>query len=831
MNNSINQALENLFQKHRIVFWYDDKQEFKKDFEELGLSCVTKLEITNNEFRLKHLILREKKESKFLLYKNSARPKEYLDNWLLDVELHSGEFRTDQVAIWLSELGLGFGFGDMIEEHKEFFTPKRLETLKSVINNEDTTRSLRFKMIGILCSSDSRIDTILESLLAENSKEKEDKYKSLQRTKLDEFLWGNVNKYYGYESNDESVSDFVITLFKDSYLRNFEDNYTLNNDSLVFINRWKDSRKNQESFELHSKKCEKILDIENDLFNRDFRDLLEVDLFDIIDQKIISDLVKNVSNRDVSSGDVTLWIRSRRQSHWYDKYKDIYEAIDYASKFITLLDKTELEIEDIQNGIDIYSSHLYQIDRLYRKYIYHMRMSKQPILLDKLSNTIENLYANNYLLKLGDNWQVHMDKLDKWYLPSQTMQRDFFKKYVEPVLNKSGKLYVIISDALRYEVGEEFVSVIRQEDMFEAKVNPAISMLPSYTQLGMASLLPNKTIEFSGDDHATVIVDDINARSDNREKILSSYVPKSRTIKAKEVLSMKKDGDDGTRALVRDHDVVYIYHDVIDLSGKLKTEDTVCEEAERCLTELKDLVRKLTSANATNIIVTADHGFIYQYKPLEESDFLGSTPSGDITYDDRRFIIGENLRADDSFKKFNSEELGLNGKGEVLIPKSINRLRKSGSSSKFVHGGMTLQEIVIPVIQINKKRKSDTSHVDVEIIRGSSSIISSGQLSVTFYQNEPVTEKVFARELKATIYAGDGTVISDTHNLTFDLISDNPREREMKVRFLLSQNADDYNGEEVILKLEEREGKTSHFTKYSEMRYQIRRSFSSDFDF
>jgi len=298
------------------------------------------------------------------------------------------------------------------------------------------------------------------------------------------------------------------------------------------------------------------------------------------------------------------------------------------------------------------------------------------------------------------------------------------------------------------------------------------------------------------------------------------------------LMTMTKDGDDGTRALVRDNDVVYIYHDIIDNAGKLKTEDTVCKAAEDCLVELKQIIRKLTSANATNIIVTADHGFIYQNKTIEESDYLGVRANGEeILYDDRRFILGRNLDEESSFKKFSSEQLDLDGDIEALIPKSINRLKKSGSSSKFVHGGATLQEIVIPVIQIHKKRKSDTAHVDIDIIRGSSSVISSGQLSVTFYQKEAVTDKLLPRVLKAGIYTLDGVLISDSHTLTFDLTSDNAREREMKVRFLLSQNSDDSNGKEVLLKLEEQVDKTSHFREYATMAYQMRRSFSSDFDF
>ncbi len=832
MSGQIKQALENLFQKHRIVFWYDEKQEFGEDFETLELEDVTKLQIHNNEFKLKYRILREERDKKFLLYKNEARPQNYIDNWLLDVELYSGDFRTDQVSIWLSELGLGFEFGDLLKEHEAFFAPTRLEKLKKIITKEDTPRSLRFKMMSIICSSDVRVDTILESLLAENAKGKEDKQKLLTKCHLDKYLWEAVERNYGYRSENVSVKDFVITLFKDTYFRYFEDEKALNGDALVFMNRWKDSRKNQASFETHSAACEKILDIENDLYNRDFRELMELDFFDIIDKKIISDLVRAVSDRNVSSGDVTLWVRVRRQSHWFDNYADIYQAIDYAAKFIAMLDKTVLHVENLESGVQLYSNNWFNIDKLYRKYIYHMLSSKQPTLLDRLTETIENYYVNNYLLKLSDTWQMHIDKLDSWHIPSYMMQRDFYTRHIEPVVRENKKIYVVISDALRYEVGDELASIIRQEDMFEAKIEPAISMLPSYTQLGMASLLPNKTIAFSGDEQATVVVDGINARSSNREKILRSYVPKSTTIKAKTLMGMTKDGEEGTRALVRDNDVVYIYHDVIDNAGKLKTEDSVCKAAEEALVELKQIIRKLTSANATNIIVTADHGFIYQNREMQESDYLGTSASGEeVLYTDRRFILGRKLEEESSFKKFTSQQLGLEGDIEALIPKSINRLKKSGSSSKFVHGGATLQEIVIPVVHIRKKRKSDTAHVEIDIIRGSSSIISSGQLSVTFYQKEPVTDKLLPRVLKAGIYTLDGVLISDSHTLTFDLTSENPREREMKVRFLLTQNSDDANGKEVVLKLEEQVDKTSHFKEYATMRYQMRRSFSSDFDF
>ena len=141
-----------------------------------------------------------------------------------------------------------------------------------------------------------------------------------------------------------------------------------------------------------------------------------------------------------------------------------------------------------------------------------------------------------------------------------------------------------------------------------------------------------------------------------------------------------------------------------------------------------------------------------------------------------------------------------------------------------------MQEVVVPVVRINKKRQSDTSMVDVEILRGTNSIITSGQLAVTLYQIGPVTDKIQARVLRAGIYTEAGELISDTHNLTFDRKSENPREREMQVRFVLTRKADAANNQEVILKLEERHAGTSHFKDYKSLRYIMRRSFTSDFD-
>ena len=100
---------------------------------------------------------------------------------------------------------------------------------------------------------------------------------------------------------------------------------------------------------------------------------------------------------------------------------------------------------------------------------------------------------------------------------------------------------------------------------------------------------------------------------------------------------------------------------------------------------------------ATNMFITADHGFMYQNNELAESDFSIGEFKGEIWKESRRYVIGKNLKGDASTKHFTAEQLNLAGDAEVLIPKSINRIRIKGAGSRYVHGGASLQEIVCSV--------------------------------------------------------------------------------------------------------------------------------------
>jgi uncharacterized protein (TIGR02687 family) len=207
-------------------------------------------------------------------------------------------------------------------------------------------------------------------------------------------------------------------------------------------------------------------------------------------------------------------------------------------------------------------------------------------LLESLNNQIENLYSNNYLLKLNDTWQQVVDSSQRWDAAPLQKQQDFFEEYIEEYPRNQKKVVVIISDAMRSEVGEELLDRIKSEDRYAAELDEAVTMLPSYTQLGMAALLPHEKIVLN--DNGTVLVDGQSSQGlENRTKILDQAVLGNATaVRADALQAMTRED---SRALFRDNHVVYVYHNQIDAVGdKRESEERVFEAVESALQELID---------------------------------------------------------------------------------------------------------------------------------------------------------------------------------------------------------------------------------------------------
>lgn len=852
-NNDISQAILRLFDKHRIVFWYDSESNLREDFENLSLkslsvdeeSSITKLEIKNNEFGIKYTILRENPKQRFLLYQEGAKPRDE-DNWLLDVLLAHTEFHADKTSFILFELGLTNEYTDIVRNHAKFFqSEKRLKAFKAVLSknvtessNYYTNSALCLTMLAVCLKSDVSIDSIVEYLLkelAEDDMALAKSMKLIQDYKLDSILWKELKRQYGYETEPPSFEDFAIKIFKFCSDCVFQEEPPINNNMTVFINRFKNNRLFSETFAILSEKYAEVLNIENLTSACSYNNLLQFDYFEAFEKKLLFELIQHLLKRTESFKEIQNIISQRRDSFWYTKYQNLYEAIHYSSKFFENLQTINISVGSVQGAVEEYAKSWFKIDQYYRKSVYHINLFGKKTIVEGLLSEIEKHYSNSFLFKLGNNFQEAIDGCVNWNFPMLNMQRHFYEKEIKPYSLKGSKICVLISDALRYEIAEELHGLILRENRFNSNIKPMLGQIPSYTQLGMAALLPNKNLSIAPDTSGIIFVDGVSSQgTENRSKILQRTKELSVAITA-EAFSVMKAKE--KRDFVSGKEIIYIYHNTIDaIADKRDTEYNTFDAVEKTLQELMELIKSLTSANINNLIITADHGFIYQNNEIEETDFSSEQVDGEnILYRNRRFVVGENLIEVQGLKKFTAKDLGIadeDSKIEVQIPKSINRLRLKGSGSRFVHGGASLQEIVIPVLSINKRRQDDTSLVDIDIISPTqNSPISSGQFMLLLYQKDVITAKIKSRTLRIALYGKDGELLSDIQEKIFDEKSNDPRDREMKLRFVLSQKANDFNNQEVFLRLEEQYGATSIKSVYKSVPYVIRRSFTSDFDF
>ncbi len=828
------EGLKSQFERHRLVFWYDTKHEFKDDFNSLDITGIKKLEINNNEFNIKYQVIHEEPDQKFLIYKEGASPENPIDNWLLDLELAYTNFRTDKVQLWLDELQLNSNLADTIREHETFFSSSaRRNRLKEIITPEDDSLNLKFKMLFVISNSQQEIEGVVATLFSELSKEEDNTLKLFKRCNLDQFLWDSLKRLYDYKPETPTIEDFAIELFKSSFQMACNKPSQLNTESQLLFRRWKNDRNNSNSFEDLSSQYQKDLGIKEELDDIDLDSIIEVDYFEEIERYFIQSLLRDIQNQTIQRKEVKNKINRRRNSHFFNQFESVYNTLFFASELFHEMSGMNFGMESFNDGLMRYTKTWFKIDQHYRKFIFNFQRSSQPTLLNDLYEFVENKYSNDFLLKVNDVWQSKIDPIKSWKSDEITSQMKFYDHFVGEYRRKETKLAVIISDAMRYEVGDELLSIIRERDRFDAELHPVLASVPSYTQLGMASLLPNQNLKIHDVNNGTISIDGrLTSGIDNRKSILESNDNSiSTTAKhAKDIINLRTTD---VKDLVRNNDLIYIYHNVIDAAGDTtNSEDTVFKAVSDAIKELNNLVKKLTSGNINHILITSDHGFIYQNRKLDDSEYLGEAAQGDeINYTDRRFVIGKGLIETHNFKKFKAEEIGLEGDEEFLFPKSINRLRKSGAGSQYVHGGLSLQEIVLPVLKINKGRESDTNPVEISILVGASRTITTSQLSIKLYQDTEVSEKIHARTLQLGIFNKDGNIISDTRTLIFDNDSSNPRDRETHVRLLLRKSADKFNNEDVFLKLEERVSNTSTFKLYKQEKYLLKRSFTNDFDF
>lgn len=827
--NRIHDSLRKVLARHRIVFWYDEAGEWSDDFDSFDSDGVECLRVSGNEFATKVRIAREPDaDRRFLVYVPQARPHDS-ENWLLDLLLQGHQFRADRASLALEDVGLPQDYLDVVRDHAAFFrSNKRVESLKRLVDKDDTIRDVRLKMMAVLAGTEAEIDALLLEFLHAGPHAKEDPADdALETSALTEAFWREVGRTFGYASETPSVRDFAFTLFRGA--NPLDEQVPLHPHAKVFLRRWQDSQKYASSFREWSKYLERELHVAPKLGEQPTGfSIGEWDTFEVFERFTLHRLCSGFSD-GVAAADLRATILERRDSFWYTEHEHGYLALGHAIDLRELLAAAELSMSSVADGVRRYRSTWWQIDRAYRRFTYHLRQYGQVQVMKDVAQWVEKSYVNNFLLVLSDRWSDKVAALDAWACDGVAPQRRFFDTYVEPFRKKGQKVFVIVSDALRYEAAVEFAERLASENRWQADVDAMLASLPTYTQLGMASLLPNKELAVDPTT-ASVTVDGKSATgTQNRHNILQAACGTSAVaIQAQDFLALntKTEG----RALMRDHEAIYIFHNQIDAIGDdLKSEGKTFDAVEQAFDELDQIMRKVANINGTNMLLTADHGFLFQQEDVVTDDMTALPASDAIANTNRRFALGDGLPEGPKVKVFSAKQLGLSGDWSAAFPRSLGRFPVKGSGKRYVHGGFSLQEAIVPVVRIRKARSDDTKRVGVDMLRVPTKI-TTGQTSVVLFQEEPVGDKVLPRTLRVGVYSRDGEELSEVKTQQCDLTVEEARHREITVLLTLSHEADAFNNQEVEIRLEETIPGTSQTVTYKSHPVRLQKPFTSDFD-
>ena len=834
-SKQITDALTRIFNENdpRIVFWNDPEGEFTETLSSIVLEGVSVIRLDQmGALEAKIHIEQAHPAGRYLLYSPAEEP-DYEDDWLLDMRLYGRSFRADRASMILQELGLSHQrLRQHLSNRRKFFDNKeRLHKLSNLTSPEDSERDLDRKMLAVIAKADQPelfniVRTLFHAMADGDAFDPEavpPAWQQIEKFELDGSFWAMVQAEFGYGEESPSllnllirllVSDFGHYLHKElpASLMNLQLPRWGMNNAVVCLDQWRDSNSKARSFNLLAERIATVLRLEDYLSGYEVEDLLDVPTFLDAEKRIVEGLLERISSAgEAVDSDAIGRLAARRQGeHWVSSGSvpseqrkarhAVYEALVVAGRLLHLRHEypAGFDFADINEMYRAYEAELFRFDQLYRHFCENADVAAAQgwDMLKPLREEIEACYCNGYLTNLALAWGkfVEIELPDRWNIEGIENQYAFFDRQVRPWLEEGDRrrAFVIISDAMRYEVAEELTTCLNGTYRIQAQLSSQLGVLPSYTSLGMASLLPHGLVSYT--EKGAVLCDGKPTASlEQRNDVLSAVG--GMAIKADQLLALKKEAG---RERVAGRRLVYIYHDEIDARGdKASTEGDTFDAARKTIKKISDLVRYVVnSLNGNYVVITADHGFLFTETAPNEPDKskLEHKPRGTVVAK-KRYLLGFDLPPHGhAWRGETAVTAKARGGMEFWIPKGTNRFHFAGGA-RFIHGGAMPQEIVVPVVKVrhvkDKGARDRTQIKQVTIhVLGNKHKITAATHRFNLLQMEPVSERAKAVTLKVAVYDVEEPVTS-IETVTFDSKSTNLDDRQKSV--ILTLRDREYN--------------------------------------
>lgn len=814
------------FYHRRIIFWYDEEREFEDIIKELALENAKVLVLTgNNTFAAKKLLAADDTTSNYLVY-SPLRYEKPDDNWLINIELYSEEFRADLNSIWMDEMGLpnNATVRRMVKGYRKFFNNmERRKSVAAMAPNITTASQLHLAVMASICGlKDVRPANIIRAVLSQSLElESNSFYQDFVKYGAQNPFWVMVAQATGYsEGDDVDLGRLATHIMLTTATRTMRSEFLVGLDSFIstphqsycydLISDWLQSDDNEDLYQI-ARFVEDEAKLSQRFDHMEVEDLKDTECFPCINECILKRLMKDISDYIINVDVISAVVEKRRTMMWYDAVSCYYEGILQVANMQAFFHDhaTGFHLAQARQIWNAYTTDYYKMDTYYRQFhlCFNRSLTVSNEVLDDpfkhVVEKVEGLYTGWFLNQLGTNWSdVCADELARHGRILEVNQQEQF--YRSRVASCDSRAYVIISDALRYEVAASLTEQLRRETQSKVSLDSVQGIFPTITKFGMAALLPHTKLNVvqKANGGVSVLADGASTEMPNRDKVLKGAHSASVALQYKNIIKMKRAE---RQALVKGMDVVYIYHDRVDEASHT-ADNLVFPACDDAINEIKNIVRIICNDfGGTRIFITADHGFLYTYSPLTEDAKVDKTSFNqqDVEYGRRYAIMQQGATPDYLLPvKFVDEESGF----VAFAPRENVRIKMSGGGLNFVHGGISLQEMVVPVIDYQYLRSSnktyqrnrdkyDTKPVTISLLSATRKI-SNMIFSLNFYQKEAVGDNRSACNYQLYFTDASGKQISDVARIIADKASDNGQDRTFRCSFNLKSlkysNRDSY---------------------------------------
>lgn len=772
----------------KLVFWYDANAEFVEDVDTLGLTNAKVLHLEpDNQFKTKYFLECEDTTTNYLVYAPFAKPS-VRENHLADTLRYSKEFFADRASLLTLDLGIDERYKPVIQHYIKFFGNKDRTQKFYDLEIENFNRStIEIALMSVLCKSKTAsFEEVLRCVLTDDGFINNKHLAEFEKYDLLTAFWREADSAFGYNDSKPTLEKLIITMFV---------TYTAKTVHTDMPQAWKPfvSYKsgniiafadNLMNSYLYGGRYDEISEIIFNAINGKthfnklaVEDLANCNVFAGIDELIIKWLIARLENEDIGAKldgkTIPEICVARRKMHFGKRFRSEYFIIENAYHIIA--EGKYQPLSGIRNVIRNYTDSAYKIDRRYRYFYYYLDSVEDTIPFEKLRELVENIYTNEFLNKITVNFSSEF--VDANGETDLLLQRNFFNKYVN---YSKDRIVVIISDAFRYEVAHTLFEKLQADEKCTSSITAMQGVLPSYTPLGMASLLPHKILSYQGDE--VRIDDQVCASTEQRESILRQHKVNSKCVQFDVIKNMKQAD---LRNIFTGQDVVYVYHNQVDARGdKAATENEVFVACEEAIEEIHALMRKISSqANTHHFFVTADHGFIYKRDKIQANDKISATSVKAVTVGQRYALADKEINESGVCSIKLGSILGTNDETVLTTPMGSDIFKVAGAGQNFVHGGCSPQEMLVPLVEVKVDRgKVETSVAELALVSLTSKITNL-ITTLDFIQTEPVSDTVKETTYKVYFISETNEKISNENIVIADKKDNDAVKRMFRLRF------------------------------------------------